>query len=87
MEQIVRILGVNRANYDTGTIVGMCHFYSYQIHSVRLVNRKSKMAAIFQDGHEQINFTSSSRTKVAEFVNFFVKTNILKMLKSPLNVP
>ena len=45
------------------------------------------MAAIFQDGHEQIHFTSSSRTKVAEFVNFFVETNILKMLESPLNVP
>ena len=47
----------------------------------------SKMAAIFQDGHEQIHFTLSSRTKVAEFVNFFVETNILKMLESPLNVP
>ena len=68
VEQIVRILGVNRANYDTSTKVGMRHFYSYQIHSVRLVNRKSKMAAIFQDGHEQIHFTSSSQTKVAEFV-------------------
>ena len=87
MEQIVRILGMNRANYDTSTKVGMRHFYSYQIHSVRLVNRKSKMAAIFQDGHEQIHFTSSSRTKVAEFVNFFVETNILKMMESPLNVP
>ena len=64
MEQIVRILGVNRANYDTSTNVCMRHFYSYQIHSVRLVNRKYKMAAIFQDGHEQIHFTSSSRTKV-----------------------
>ena len=52
VEQIIRILGVNRANYDTSTKVGMSHFYSYQIHSVRLVNRKSKMAAIFQDGHE-----------------------------------
>ena len=87
MEQIVRILGVNCANYDTSTNVGIGHFYSYQIHSVRLVNRKSKMAAIFQDGHEQIHFTSSSRTKVAEFVIFFVETNILKMLESPLNVP
>ena len=58
-----------------------------KIHSVRLVNRKSKMAAIFQDGHEQIHFTSSSRTKVAEFVNFVVETNILKMLESSLNVP
>ena len=87
MEQIVRILGVNRANYDTSIKDCMLHFYSYQIHSVRLVNRKSKMAAIFQDGHEQIHFTSSSRTKVAEFVNFFVETNILKMLDYPLNVP
>ena len=87
MEQIVRILGVNRANYDTSTKVGMWHFYSYQMHSFRLVNRKSKTAAIFQDGHEQIHLTSSSRTKVAEFVNFFVETNILKMLESPLNVP
>ena len=40
-------------NYQTC----MWHFYSYQIHSVRLANRKSKMAAIFQDGHEQINCT------------------------------
>ena len=48
VEQIVRILGVNRANYDIRTKIGMCHFYSYQIHSVRLVNRKYKMAAIFQ---------------------------------------
>ena len=46
--KIVRIIGVNRANYDTRTEVGMCHFYSYQIHSVRLVNRKYKMAAIFK---------------------------------------
>ena len=38
-------------------------------------------------GHEQIHFTSSSRTKVAEFVNCGVETNILKMLESPLNVP
>ena len=65
----------------------MCHFYSYQIHSVRLVNRKSKMAAICQNGHKQINFTSSSRTQLTEFVNFVVNINILKMLKSPLNVP
>ena len=64
---------MDRANYDTSTKFGMRHFYSYQIHSVRLVNRKSKMAAIFQDGHEQIHFTSSSRTKVAEFLNFLSK--------------
>ena len=87
VEQIVRNLGVNRANYDTSTKVGMLHFYSYQIHSVRLVNRKSKMAVIFQDGHEQIDFASSSRRKVAEFVNIFVKINILKLLTSHLDVP
>ena len=52
VEQIVRNLGVNRANYDTSTKVGMRHFYSCQIHSVRSVNRTSTMAAIFQDGHE-----------------------------------
>ena len=53
----VCIFGVNRANCDTITKLGMCHLYSYQIHSVRLANRKSKMAAIFQDGHGQINVT------------------------------
>ena len=49
--------GVNRANCDTITKLGMWHFYSYRVNSVRLDNRKSKMAAIFQDGHEQIHFT------------------------------
>ena len=49
--------GMNRANCDTITKLGTWHFYSYQIHSVRLANGKSKMADIFQDGHEQINFT------------------------------
>ena len=50
-------IGVNRANCDTIINIGMGHFYSYQIHSVRLANRKSTLAAIFQDGHEQIYFT------------------------------
>ena len=59
VEQMAYICGMNRANNycDIDTKVGMWHFYSYQIHSVRLANRKSKMAAIFQDGHGQINFT------------------------------
>ena len=57
VEQIVGILGVNRANCDTITKLSMLHLYSYKIHSVRLANRKSKMAAIFQDGHEQMHFT------------------------------
>ena len=87
VEQIVRFLGENRANCDTSTNVGMRQFYSYQIHSVRLVNRKSKMATIFQDGNEQINCTSSSRTTLAEFVKFVGNINILRMLKSPLSVP
>ena len=56
-------------------------------YSVRLVNRKSKMAAIFQDGHEQMHLTSSSSTYLTEFVNFGVKVNVSKMLKSTLNVP
>ena len=57
VEQMVCIFGVNRAHPDTVTKLGVCHLYSYQIHSVRLVDRKSKMAAIFQDGHEEIHFT------------------------------
>ena len=57
VEQISCICGMNRAHCDTDTNVGMWHFYSYQIHSVRFPNRKSKMADIFQDGHGQINFT------------------------------
>ena len=57
VEQIVCIFGVNLANWDTVTKHGVWHLYSYQIHSVRLANRKSKMAAILQDGHEQIKFT------------------------------
>ena len=28
-----------------------------KIHSVRFANRKSKMVALFQDGHEQIHLT------------------------------
>ncbi len=56
VELIVCIsLWVNRANCDTITKRGMRYFYSYQIHYVRLANRKSKMAAILQEGHEQIN--------------------------------
>ena len=55
MEHIVGIFGMNRANCDKITKLGMCHLYSYRVHSVRLANQKSKMAAIFQDGHEQIN--------------------------------
>ena len=62
VEQIGSIFGVSRANCDRSTNVGMRHFYSYQIYSVRLDNRKSKMAAIFQDGHEQMHFTSLSWT-------------------------
>ena len=54
VEQIACICGMNRANCDTDTTVGMLHFYSYQIHSVRFLRfayRKSKMAAFFKDGH------------------------------------
>ena len=45
------------SNGDTIIKLGMGYVYSYSIHSVRLANRKYKMAAIFQDGHEQIHFT------------------------------
>ena len=45
------------------------------------------MAAILQDGHEQMHLTSSTWTKLAEFVTLFVNINVLKMMKSPLNVP
>ena len=53
--QIACICGMNRADCDTDTNVCISHFYSYHIHSVRLANRKSKMAAISEDGHGQIN--------------------------------
>ena len=45
------------------------------------------MAAIFQDGQEQMHLTLSSWTYLAEFVNFCVKINVSEMQKSPLNVP
>ena len=48
-------------------------FYSYQIHSVRLANRKSRIAAIFQDGHGQINVGP----KLAEFIYLYVKIVVL----------
>ena len=47
VEQIACIFGMKRADCDTDTKVGILHFYSYQIHSLRLANRKSKMAAVF----------------------------------------
>ena len=50
--------GVNRANWDTSTKVGMAHLHSHYIHFLRLANQKSKMAAIFQDGHLQNQFAS-----------------------------
>ena len=88
VEQIVCIFGVTRANCDTITKLCMWHLYSYQIHSVRLANRKSKMAAIFQDGHEQINVTLHEAGP--NWPNSYiccVKMNVLNMLKSHLNVP
>ena len=56
-------------------------------HVVTLAYRKSKMAAIFQDGHEQVHFISQSRTYLTYFIHFFAKINVLKTLMYPLNVP
>ena len=45
----------------------------YQIHSVRLANRKSKIAAIFHDGHGQINVGP----KLAELIYSCVQIIVL----------
>ena len=54
-KKIILIFGMIRANCNTPTNVGMEHFYRYQLNCVSFASRQSKMGAIFQDGHEQIN--------------------------------
>ena len=55
------------------------------VNSTRWANLKSKMAAIFQDGHSQTQFASYGWTYLDELIYCGDKINVLIMLISPIN--
>ena len=68
------------------TKVGMGHLYGHQVDSTRWANQKSKMAAIFQDGHSQNQVTSQGWNYLDELIYCGDNINVLRMLVSPINV-
>ena len=63
--------GMNRANCDTIIKLGMWHFFSYQIHSVRLANRKS------QDGGHFPRWRPFSKMATNKSILHFIELDLI----------